>query len=174
MPTYFINVDADGDGTSGNDGLTSMVTKHIRSLDPAQLDYQYIRFDLSGIPAGETVTSIVLRTYQYIYSATRGVSKIYNMEHIDSPSGFNVTQFIANKAWVTGTQTDDLSAFIGTFTKDDNNLIRIYVPPPPVNKDRAMTARTSEFGNPGLEPLLTILTDAATQRKRGAQACTVG
>ena len=141
MPVYQIAPPGE-DGTDTDDTATLMYAKYAHVLDPPVSSNAHTRWDLSAYSG--TITAARLRLYGDSYTATRGVSKTYDIIWVDysSPATqYNMGGFTYSAAgvvWHTLSNYDKIK-----FNYD--NIIRVVVSDPGITKQRSFAIRTQEY-----------------------------
>jgi len=141
MPTYQIAPPGE-DGTSGNDSLTTMISRYLRTVSPPVSSYGHTRWDLSAYSG--TITAARMRLYGVSYTATRGVTKTYSLIWVDHSS--TTTQY--SLGTYTYSSTGAVWHTLANYDKfkfNNDNIIRIIVGDPGLFKARTFTLRTQEY-----------------------------
>lgn len=143
---------------------TLLYAAKINTVTPSLTHLAYINIDTSGIPDTDTITAATINFYAHSYTASKGVTKTYNVWFGGSViySGTFVSA-----GWVSHALT---AGELANINKTGTSNFMISVDDPGVAKARTLTIRAYEYG--GYTAYLSVTHAAASSAYYNISICT--
>lgn len=137
---------------------TSTLLQIIRNnvVSPASTSNAYIKINTAGIPDGDTITAATLWIYEHSYTATKGITKTFN---IYMPA---ISFIVYNKTYAGGWTSEVLDATeMAAINKTGTTDFTVTVSDPGAAKTRSMAVRAYEYDTPSTFSAYLDVTHAA-------------